>query len=149
MREHAVEDYPRYPWECASRAGSWSWNASTREFILWPRGNDQARRDAAVPETVAAGADSPRLHPRYEQGYREQIANAVGARTDCGADLVITPCIGEIQFAAEVAASERGERGLREDAAHRLEAPHHRFQIFLGRQEAGIDQRCIARIGRR
>jgi two-component system, cell cycle sensor histidine kinase and response regulator CckA len=79
MREHAVEDYPRYPWERAGRAGSWSWNASTRELMLWSREDDRARRDAGVP---ASGEAQRRIHPENEQAYLQRIAEAVRAQTD-------------------------------------------------------------------
>lgn len=82
MRTHAVEGYPRYPWERAGRAGSWSWSANTGDFTLWSRGDDRARKVAPLQETGAPGLEQWRIHPQHEQRYLAQIAEAVRAQTD-------------------------------------------------------------------
>jgi PAS domain S-box-containing protein len=82
MRTHAVAEYPRYPWERASRAGSWSWQASTHELTLSSRAEAQARRASAGSATVAPDAKGWRIHPQFEPAYLEQIASAVRAHTD-------------------------------------------------------------------
>ncbi|MES1185325.1 MAG: PAS domain S-box protein [Myxococcales bacterium] len=82
MRTHAVEEYPRFPWESAGRAGSWSWNVSTKTFVLWGRGDDRPRRAEPGAGATAPDATRWRIHPQHEQRYLEQVAAAVRERTD-------------------------------------------------------------------
>ena len=82
MRMHAVEEYPRFPWESAGRAGSWSWNVSTKTFVLWSRGDDRPRRAEPGARATANDATRWRIHPQHEPRYVEQMATAVRERTD-------------------------------------------------------------------
>ncbi|MEO7425951.1 MAG: PAS domain S-box protein [Fibrobacteria bacterium] len=65
MADVAIQESPWYPWERAGRAGSWAWNASTREFFLWSRDPESAMRQ---------------VHPEDLPRYLERIERAVRTR---------------------------------------------------------------------
>jgi PAS domain S-box-containing protein len=75
MPDDATEEYPRYPWERADRAGSWSWNASTHEVSLWSGAGGRATPPLSPPARL-------RIHPEDSRLYSEQIERAVRARVD-------------------------------------------------------------------
>lgn len=81
MREHTVEEYPRYPWERTGRGGSWSWTAATRKLVVWSL-RDEPRGTKPEPVVSTSAAGTQRSRPQYEPGHFERIAEAIRAQTD-------------------------------------------------------------------